>query len=482
MLRSPVPIPDAPSTAAVRSRPAAVTAATAAVVTVAALLAGTAAFVAATAPTARADTPPGIHVSDGRVVEADGTDLVLRGVNHAHTWYTHTTGAFADIKAAGANSVRVVLSSGDQWTRNTPEDVRGIVDLCQENRLVCILEVHDTTGYGDTSAPDAATLDQAVDYWEDLYPTLTGTEDFVMVNIGNEPMGNDDATNATWGAETSAAIERLRTVGYEHAIVVDAPNWGQDWTHVMEAQAADVFASDPDANTVFSIHMYGVYAQAQSVTDYLEHFVDAGLPLVVGEFGWRRTDGDVDEDVVLAEAERLDLGWLAWSWSGNTDPYLDMVLGFDATDPSAWGTRVIDGPDGLRETAVEASWFGGGPTDPPTDEPTDPPTDEPTDPPADQGCTATVRVTGSWPGGWQGELVVTAGDAPITGWEASFALPAGVAVTQLWGGSLTSTQDGVVVTHAAWNGALAADGSATAGFLGSGTAPAAAPAVTCTAS
>lgn len=451
-----------------------------AALTTAALLAATAAAATATARSAaaaEADEPPGIHVVDGRIAEADGTDLVLRGVNHAHTWYTHTTDSFADIKAAGANSVRVVLSSGDQWTRNSPEDVANVVDLCEENRLVCILEVHDTTGYGDQYAPAAGTLDQAVDYWEDLYPTLAGTEDFVMVNIGNEPFGNDATVNQRWASETSDAILRLRTIGYEHALVVDAPNWGQDWTNVMRAEAAGVFAADPDANTVFSIHMYGVYADPATVTSYLEHFVDAGLPIVVGEFGWRQTSSDVDEDVVLAEAARLDLGWLAWSWSGNTDPYLDMVLGFDPANPSAWGTRIIDGPQGLRETAVEASWFDGdGPTDPPTD-PTDPPTD-----PGEDVCTATLRVTGSWPGGWQGELVVTAGDEAIGDWTAAFTLPAGVGVAQLWGGVHTTTAAGVQVRNAAWNGSLAAGGSATAGFIGSGTAPSTAPEVACTSS
>ncbi|MEK8226799.1 cellulase family glycosylhydrolase [Oerskovia sp. M15] len=225
------------------------------------------------------------------------------------------------------------------------------------------------------------------------------------------------------GSETSAAIQRLRDVGYEHAIVVDAPNWGQDWTNVMRAEADEVFASDPDANTVFSIHMYGVYAQASAVTQYLEHFVDAGLPLIVGEFGWRQTSSDVDEDVVLAEAERLDLGWLAWSWSGNTDPYLDMVLGFDAANQSAWGTRVVDGPDGLRETAVEASWFGG------SGEPTEEPTEEPED------CAASLRVVGSWQGGWQGEVTVTAGTERIDGWSVGLSLPAGASLTQLWAAS-----------------------------------------------
>lgn len=41
------------------------------------------------------------------LVEANGTPAKLRGINHPHAWYTNQTSSFADIKAAGANSVRV---------------------------------------------------------------------------------------------------------------------------------------------------------------------------------------------------------------------------------------------------------------------------------------------------------------------------------------------------------------------------------------
>ena len=114
----------------------------------------------------------GIRISGGRLVEANGTELVLRGINHAHTWYPQRTASFADIKATGANSVRVVLASGQRWTANSAADVSNVVGLCKQNRLICVLEVHDTTGYGEQSG--AATLAQAVDYWISVQSALTG--------------------------------------------------------------------------------------------------------------------------------------------------------------------------------------------------------------------------------------------------------------------------------------------------------------------
>ena len=56
----------------------------------------------------------GLHVSGTNIVEANGQTLVMRGVNHEHAWFTSQTSSFANIKALGANTVRVVLSGG-RW-------------------------------------------------------------------------------------------------------------------------------------------------------------------------------------------------------------------------------------------------------------------------------------------------------------------------------------------------------------------------------
>lgn len=33
----------------------------------------------------------GLHIGDGRLLEGNGNDFVMRGVNHAHTWYPGET-------------------------------------------------------------------------------------------------------------------------------------------------------------------------------------------------------------------------------------------------------------------------------------------------------------------------------------------------------------------------------------------------------
>jgi mannan endo-1,4-beta-mannosidase len=298
-----------------------------------------------------ANAAVGLHISGRAVVEAGGEPFVMRGVNHPHVWYTNRTGSFADIKAAGANTVRVVLGTGKRWGPSA--DVAEVVSLCKQNRLICVLEVHDTTGYGEEAA--AASLDEAADYWIGQKAVLAGQENYVVINLGNEPIGNVDA--GQWAAATANAIRKLRDNGFEHLLMADAPNWGQDWTNTMRADAATVWEADSLRNTVFSIHMYSVYNTAASITGYFDAFEDLGLPLVVGEFGWQHQPGEVDHETILAETQARGIGWLAWSWSGNTDPILDMTADFDAARLTTFGERIVNGADGLRATAKEATIY-----------------------------------------------------------------------------------------------------------------------------
>ncbi len=423
----------------------------------------------------------GFSVAGGKLYDANGAEFIMRGVNHAHTWYPQQTSSFADVKALGANTVRVVLSSGDRWTRNTNADVANVISLCKANRLICVLEVHDTTGYGEQSG--AITLARAVDYWLSLADVLAGQERYVIVNIGNEPYGNQNY--ASWATDNADAIKRLRTGGLTHTIMVDAPNWGQDWSFTMRDNAASVFAADPARNTIFSIHMYGVFDTAAEISDYLGRFRTAGLPIVVGEFGFNHSDGDPDEDTILSYSQANGIGWLGWSWSGNGGgvEYLDMATNFNPANLTSWGQRIFNGANGIRQTARQASIFDSIPP-PTTPPPTTPPptTPPPTTPPPAGGCTATYTVTNQWQGGFQAEVRVTAGARAITGWTAGWTFANGQRVTQSWNVTLTSSGTTVTARNADYNGRLAAGASATFGFLGSWTGTNSLPALSCTAS
>jgi poly(3-hydroxybutyrate) depolymerase len=165
--------------------------------------------------------------------------------------------------------------------------------------------------------------------------------------------------------------------------------------------------------------------------------------------------------------------------------------------PVAWGA--FDGPHapnavdgsadpyapGAKSWTQQVVWnfitqLGSGPsttTAPPTTTPptTTPPTTRPpttapptTQPPAGT-CSASYRTTGSWPGGFQGEVTVAAGSSAIKSWTVRWTLDTGQTITQVWNGTLAVSGSSVTVSNASYNGALPASGSTSFGFLGNGT-------------
>jgi mannan endo-1,4-beta-mannosidase len=285
---------------------------------------------------------------------------------------------------------------------------------------------------------------------------------------------------------------------------VDAPNWGQDWQFIMRDNAASVFATDPQKNTIFSIHMYGVFDTAAEITDYLGRFQTAGLPIVVGEFGFDHSDGNPDEDTIFAQAQSRGIGYLGWSWSGNGGgvEYLDMVTSFNPSALTTWGQRIFNGANGIKATSQEASVYGGTttpttaptttptsrppttppttvPTTPPTTGPTTPPTTAPTNPPAAGACTAAYTVSNSWGGGFQGTVTIKAGSAAISSWVVDWAWPNGQRLTNSWNASVTGSGDTVTARNMPYNGSLAAGASTSWGFTASYTGTNGTPTVTC---
>lgn len=433
-----------------------------------------------------ADAAVGLHISGRNIVEANGQTFVMRGVNHEHVWFTNQTSSFANIKALGANTVRVVLGSGKRWGPST--DVANVISLCKQNRLICVLEVHDTTGFGEDSA--AASLDEAVNYWISQKSALAGQENYVVINIGNEPIGNNNA--GQWTAATTAALRKMRSNGFEHLLMVDAPNWGQDWQFVMRDNAQTVLDADSQHNTVLSIHMYDVFNTTAAITDYLNRFQTNGWPLVIGEFGWRATSSNVDDQTVMAEAVTRGVGYLGWSWAGNNDPILDMTVNFDPNQLTTWGQRMFNGPNGIKATAREATIYRGGTPSPSSPRPSSgapsstPPSSPPpssSSPPATgRTCSAAYSIVNQWPGGFQGEVRVTAGSSAISGWTVTWTFANGQAVTQVWNATVTSSGSSTTARNVSYNGSLGAGASTSFGFLGSWNGANSAPAVSCTAS
>ena len=313
----------------------------------------------------------GFYVSDGRLYDANGNEFIIRGVNSGVVWYLAGSHDKIGIRSmdyiaeTGANALRIA------WERNTrrlglPADSTELfieaVSKAIEREMVVIVSLWDGGGSNDVS-----DLMANVDWWlqDKIKQFLNENRKYVLLNISNE-WGGHNLAGFRWAQAYQQAITALREAGVKNTLIIDASGWGQNMTPI-RYYAKMLLEHDPDRNVVFSVHMYGSWNNPDDITKNLGWAVENKIPLIVGEFGYNYNDGNnnlgcrVDVDRILAECERLGIGWLAWSWAGNNaeNAWLDLTK-WDWKTLTEWGQRVINGPNGIRETAVKCSVFESG--------------------------------------------------------------------------------------------------------------------------
>ncbi len=172
-----------------------------------------------------------------------------------------------------------------------------------------------------------------------------------------------------WKDGYVTAVKSLRSAGITNTLMVDCAGWGQ-YPQSLVDYGQTVLAADSKGNTMFSIHMYE-YAGGNSSTvkSNIDNTLNKNLCLVIGEFGGKHTNGDVDEDTILSYTKSKNVGWIAWSWKGNGSDwsYLDLANDWAGTSLTTFGQRVINGTNGITSTSKKCSVFtSSGPGTTPT--------------------------------------------------------------------------------------------------------------------
>lgn len=296
----------------------------------------------------------GFHIDGTKLLDACGNEFVMRGISYPHSWYaSQDDTSFKAIAATGANCIRIVLGCGIQFTKDDSAEIKKLIDMARENRMVAILEVHDITGKDDINA-----LKQVADYWIEVKDALIGNEDAAILNIANEWVGKWDGE--TWRDGYTQVIPMLREAGINNTILVDSAGWGQ-YAKSIADYGSDVLAADPQANTMFAVHMYGTAGKDENtIISALTGATGQGLCVCVGEFGYKHTDGDVDENFIMQYCTENSIGYMAWSWKGNSGgvEYLDLAKEWDGSVLSPdWGENVINGTYGIKATSKICTIF-----------------------------------------------------------------------------------------------------------------------------
>jgi len=200
------------------------------------------------------------------------------------------------------------------------------------------------------------------------------------------------------------------------------------------------FGSEVASNVTLGGHTYNVWEGQQSSWDTITYDMTSPATSVS------------NLDVGTLAQDMVSRGYTKSSWY-----LIDVEAGFEL-----W-----QGGAGLATSSFSVSVNGSSPT----------PTPTPTSTPSGSGaCSGAYSVTSSWPGGFQGQVVVTnTGPATLNGWKLGWTFPGSQVINNLWNGSYTQAGAAVTVTSESYDGTLAPGASTTVGFTatysGSNTAP-----------
>ena len=299
-------------------------------------------------------TVESLYVKENKLYDGKGKEFIFRGINLPHAWFKDKTEfSIGEISSLGANSARIVLACGSQYTKTTYTEVENIINWCEAKGLICVLELHDFTGSDDPSDISKKSLD----YWIEMKSLINEHKKYIIINIANEWQGTWNKGNL-WGDTYVGTVKSMRDNGIENVIMIDASGYGQETGPVIK-DAKRVLEADPDKNVIFSYHVYSALGKDND-TLYagFDGLKNTGVCWVVGEFGWFQNGGNVVYKTLMDYCQKNNIGWIAWSWAGNggDDACLDITSAetFAKEDLTQWGKDVFYGEYGIKNTARKA--------------------------------------------------------------------------------------------------------------------------------
>ena len=315
----------------------------------------------AVAVTAGDETAPSLHVSANRLVNANGTPVVLHGVDRSGGEYACVQGwgiwdgpmnqaSVTAMKSWHINAVRIPLNeacwNGQSYVKSKyrgtayHKAVEAYVRLLNRNGLVAILDLHWTDGTytgpssGCSSAqavcqkpmPDAA---QARPFWRSVARTFKGN-DSVIFDLFNEPYP-ETATGATeseaWHcwlrgghctgiaykvAGMQTLVNVVRSTGAKNVIMLGGLGYSSDLSEWLRHEPAD-----RDHNLAASWHAYNFGGcHVRSCWNSQIEPVIKKVPLIAGEIG----ENDCADDYISPLMKWLDArstSYLAWAWNAD---------------------------------------------------------------------------------------------------------------------------------------------------------------------
>lgn len=293
------------------------------------------------------------YIQGRHLFSPDGEKIILRGVNKMNV-ITDKTGelSFPEIRQTGANVVRIMWMT---WGGGG-EELDIIIGNSIRNNLIPMVELHDATGKWGKD------LDACVDFWtrEDVLQVIQKYERYLLINIANEA-GGYVIPNDEFAKVYADIVVRMRNSGIRVPLIIDAANWGRNEENLL-ATGLELIQNDPEQNLIFSWHIWDSGISNDRIFSALQRSVNLNIPFIIGEFAPMEVKCKccIPYHYIMDVCQKLEIGWLAWSWGpGNADcPGMDMTSKGTFDSLHGWGSEVaLTHPNSIFNTSVRPSFI-----------------------------------------------------------------------------------------------------------------------------
>lgn len=268
-----------------------------------------------------------LKVTEGRLEDCEGEPFQLRGLStHGIAWYPQyiNAGAFASVKEAGGNVIRIAMyTDTEEGYLADPETNMTLMLQAIENArsqgLYVIVDWHILSD-GDPNSH----LDSAITFFDAVAGRYAG-DPAILYEICNEPNG------VSWEEiqEYAYAIfPVIRQYSPEAVILLGTPGYSGDLR-------APILKPFPRENFLYVYHFY---AGQHENYELLKYAKEQNVPVMVSEWGINCDEsGQPALKAGRDFAEYLNaqgISWCAWSLSNKDEVF--SVLRPDCTALSGW--------------------------------------------------------------------------------------------------------------------------------------------------
>ena len=255
-----------------------------------------------------------LSVTDGKLTDAAGNSFQLRGLStHGICWYPQyiNAGAMKTVKEAGGNVIRIAMyTQPEGGYLSDPEYNTFLVTQAIENAKAMDMYVLIDWHILDDGDPNGHVT-EAITFFDRIASSYPN-DPAVIYEICNEPNGViwEEVSNYAY-----AICPVIRQYSPGAVIVIGTPSFSSDLS-------GPLLTPFPEENIMYSYHYY-----AGETDEYaaLENAVEAGLPVMVSEWG---TGNDSSGTAALKEGQefaeylnRNGISWCAWSLCNKDEVY-----------------------------------------------------------------------------------------------------------------------------------------------------------------